>query len=376
MQNKIKVLFTGLILLSSSISMVGQKAGAANNKFTITVHMEGFTAPLVFMNYGTFNTSKLDSAVVHNGDFVFTGSVAEPVQAMIFTKNYQLRFDLFIENTKITVKGNIDAQDKLVVTGSPVVMEFDALNRAVLDNRQAAYGIYQKLDSVRKLNDTVSVARFQAAFDKQYKNEQVIKTEFIRTHPKSYISSKELLLYINGANLEEGTKLYNALDEKIRNSIQGKEIADRIAILNSTMEGKPALGFTQTDIKGGSVSLADYKGKYVLIEFWASWCGPCRAESPNLLKNYLVFKNKGLNVLSISLDNNADYWKKAIEKDGMPWTQVSDLKGWNNEVAKLYGIRAIPANFLIGPDGKIIARDLRGEILHKKLSEVFGPVSE
>jgi thiol-disulfide isomerase/thioredoxin len=119
------------------------------------------------------------------------------------------------------------------------------------------------------------------------------------------------------------------------------------------------------------VSLDSYKGKYVLLEFWASWCGPCRAENPNLLAQKKIYGDKGFNILGVSLDKNKELWVKAIEKDGLTWTQVSDLNGWNNAVAVMYGIKAVPANFLIDPSGTIIAQDLRGDALNKKLKEIF-----
>ena len=159
--------------------------------------------------------------------------------------------------------------------------------------------------------------------------------------------------------------------DSIKESKIGKEIADRIALLSKVEEGKPAQDFTENTPDGKPISLSSYKGHYVLLEFWASWCGPCRAENPNLLKQYKLYNGKGFDVLSVSLDSDKGQWQKAIEKDALPWTHVSDLKGWNNAVAVLYGIRAVPASFLIDPSGKIIATGLRGETLNKKLESLF-----
>jgi thiol-disulfide isomerase/thioredoxin len=135
--------------------------------------------------------------------------------------------------------------------------------------------------------------------------------------------------------------------------------------------GSDAVNFEQADTSGAMVSLASFKGKYVLVDFWASWCGPCRMENPNLVRSFTQYKNKNFTVLGVSLDRAKDAWIQAIYKDGLTWTHVSDLKFWNNEVAKMYRISSIPQNFLIDPAGKIIAKNLRGEDLNLKLAEIF-----
>jgi peroxiredoxin len=129
--------------------------------------------------------------------------------------------------------------------------------------------------------------------------------------------------------------------------------------------------FTQNDVNGKPVSLASFKGKYVLVDFWASWCGPCRAENPNVVKAYNEFKTKKFTILSVSLDNSKEKWLEAIKKDGLTWTHVSDLKYWKNEVAVQFGIESIPASFILDPTGKIIARDLRGSDLSTFLSKTL-----
>jgi len=144
------------------------------------------------------------------------------------------------------------------------------------------------------------------------------------------------------------------------------------AIAKKTGIGATAMEFTQNNTNGKPVKLSDYRGKYVLLDFWASWCGPCRAENPNVLDNYEKYHSKGLEILAVSLDDKKDNWLKAIKDDGLEWAHVSDLKGWKNEVAKTYNIRAVPSNFLLDKDGKIVAVDLRGEDLTHKLEEIFG----
>ena len=161
------------------------------------------------------------------------------------------------------------------------------------------------------------------------------------------------------------------MDEKIKASHFGKVVKDVLDKSKTTAIGGAAPEFTLNDVNGKPVSLASFKGKYTLVDFWASWCGPCRVENPTVVKAYNTYKSKGFEILGVSLDDKKENWEKAIAQDKLAWTQVSDLKGWRSDVAALYGVKAIPMNYLLDKDGKIIAKSLRGEELIKKLGEVL-----
>ncbi|SKA47334.1 Peroxiredoxin [Chitinophaga eiseniae] len=197
---------------------------------------------------------------------------------------------------------------------------------------------------------------------KMYPNTPVLLYALDYLHPRK---DKELI----NTELAKLVKKYPYLEEARRKQadiVKAEEIARKTGI------GATAMNFAQNNVSGKAVQLKDYRGKYVLLDFWASWCGPCRAENPNVLDNYEKYHSKGLEILAVSLDDKKDAWVKAIKDDGLTWEHVSDLKGWKNEVAKEYNIRAVPSNFLIDKDGKIVAKDLRGEELTKKLEEIFG----
>jgi len=194
---------------------------------------------------------------------------------------------------------------------------------------------------------------------------------FIRQHPDSYVSL--FLLDERSGDLDPAAfePFFNALSQRIRNTGKGRRLTARLKIAKATDIGQKAFDFTQNDTAGAPVSLSSLKGKYVLIDFWASWCSPCRSENPDMVKAYRKCKDRNFEIIGISLDSKKEPWLKAIATDSLPWIQVSDLKGWQNAVAVKYGITSVPRNFLLAPDGTIIAKNLRGEELEKELEKTL-----
>ena len=173
------------------------------------------------------------------------------------------------------------------------------------------------------------------------------------------------------ADAVDVSPLYNALDKKIKASASGMKVKKMLDAYEATAIGKIAPDIKQQDTLGNAVSLSSFRGKYVMVDFWASWCGPCRQENPNVVVAYNRFKNKNFTILGISLDQDKDAWQAAIAKDNLTWNHMSDLKQWQSEAVMTYGFEGIPFNVLIDPTGKIIASGLRGEDLGKKLEEVL-----
>lgn len=224
-------------------------------------------------------------------------------------------------------------------------------------------------------NSKITGSKAQDLFNeyKRLDNESLKIDSFINANPRSIVSA--YVLYRNFSyrlSSDEIDRNLSLLDPSLRQTQYASELRKLSDILRTVEPGKKAPDFTLNDPQGQPVKLSDHRGKYLLVDFWASWCGPCRRENPNLVKAWQKYKDKGFDVFGVSLDRKKENWVKAIKDDQLSWTQVSDLKFWNSEAAKLYGVRAIPSNVLLSPDGTIIAKNLTGEALHLKLEELLG----
>ncbi|MGN7723762.1 redoxin domain-containing protein [Chitinophaga sp. 22620] len=340
---------------------------AKTHKATITADITGLKDTVVYLSIPVADSAKTDTIPVKDGKFTWAGETAEPVKVyLMFPTRF---FDFFLENADIRISGHADSLNKLRVAGSASHDEhlaYRASIKHITDQEEQLYGKYEEV----KGNDSAKAA-WEGQLDVLRKQRRKETMNYITAHPKSPVSLSLLSDMAVTGEYKQLDSLYQMLDTSAQLTAVGGRLGKRIAILKKSAIGEPMIDFAQPDVNGKPVKLSDFRGKYVLLDFWASWCGPCRAENPNVLKAYNTYKDKNFTVVGVSLDDSGEKWRKAIEEDGMPWVQLSDLKGFKNEVASQYGIQAIPSTFLVNPEGVIIAKDLRGEALHKKLEELL-----
>jgi peroxiredoxin len=312
-----------------------------------------------------------------DGKFTFTGSVTEPTPASFMLlkagQGNQSPTILFLEKGTITISGTTEGANGLSINGGSSNKENNTIQSILKSYYQQIKPLSDTLQAKMANKDTANTQTLEARYMQleQAQNDDVMR--FIQSNPKSYVAGFYAFLFFNSStNTLAIEGVYKKLDKKVQSSYFGtklKEISDRLKAAD--VIGKPAPDFTLTTPDGKQISLSSLKGKYVLVDFWASWCGPCRRENPNVVNAYNQFKDKNFTILGVSLDEDKAAWKAAIAKDRLTWTHVSDLKGWQSSVAPLYNVESIPANFLLDKTGKIIAKNLRGEDLITTLNSLI-----
>lgn len=371
-----KILFTALAALPVA-------AMAQTGAFTIKGKIGNVNAPAkAYIQYRKDNKTIMDSVVVKNGAFEFKGDVAAPSQgyvllnkkgdAMNKTRDYQ---QIYFESGVISITNKADSLGTATITGTPTNVDNEAykiLNKPVND---AYASINAKMKAATPAQK--ESAEFKKEIDeiekKADEQSDAINKKFVKQNPKSLISLNLISNLAYGLDYAEIAPLYATLAPSLRESEAGKKMGEQIQKMKVVAIGAVAPDFAMADTSGTQVKLSSLRGKYVLVDLWASWCGPCRQENPNVVRTFNKYKDRNFTVLGVSLDrpDAKDKWLAAIKKDGLTWTHVSDLKFWDNEVAKAWGVRAIPQNFLLDPNGKVIAKNLKGDALDAKLGSIL-----
>jgi len=366
MKKLFAIIMTVMILASCSTTP------ESKNQMTISGTISGDYSGMVDLYKRTDGDwVKLDSVKVDNGSFVLSAQLEYPEMYYLGIEGQNRFAGFFAEPSDITIETSVDDFRNLKVSGSASQTEYEAYN----DKIQLFNDMYSDLNTQYKAakqdNDEEKLAQLEIEYESVDEQMKQFIIDNALSNPKSIIAAYAVnrnAYYFDENDLEP---VVNNFDESIKGSTYVEGLVERLETLKRVAVGQPAIDFTMDDMNGEPVALSSLFGNYLLVDFWASWCGPCRQENPNVVEAYNKFHDKGFDVLGVSFDKTKDKWIEAVENDGLTWHHVSDLQYWGNAAGKLYGINSIPANVLLDPEGKIIAKNLRGEDLQNKLAELL-----
>jgi len=379
-----------LFLVATAVVLFSCK-NLADGEYEITGNVKGMKSGLVYLEKQSpmgMGVQAIDTVKIVDGKFEIKGKTSEPEICFIQIDKVNGKVPFILEEGAIEVQVDKDSLFKSKLSGTYNNEEFTKFNEETnklqkkIQKKAMDFQMKNmaKMNEAQKNNDTVTMNSLR----KQYQTIQKDITDYTfgypKTHPKSFISVLIVQAMFNNSEykVKEIESIFNSLDETLQKTKPGKKVKETIANLKKQMDAKSkvAVGLIAPDFKaptpeGKIVSLKENLGKVTLIDFWASWCQPCRQENPNVVALYNELHSKGLNIISVSLDNDAAKWKEAIAKDKLSWTNVSNLKEMKDPIAEQYGIQQIPTTFLLDASGKIVAIDLRGESLKAKIQELL-----
>ncbi len=322
----------------------------------------------------------IDSTTVKNGKFSVSGAANSPDLIYVFIDQVQGYTPLVAENGTIELTAHKDSLNFAEVKGTTqndIFFKYLDESRAISDK---AMSIQRDLQQASMNKEEATIKSLQDEFGELQEEYKKFELQFIKDHPNGLISALLIDKVLNGRIIEssEAQEMYDALTSEIKETAPGKQLAKSLAAAKareekgkSTAIGSVAPDFSGPTPEGGEISLKEAMGKVTIIDFWAAWCKPCRVENPNVVRVYNKYHEKGLNIIGVSLDRKEEDWKKAIADDNLTWNHISSLDYFDDAIAKLYNVDAIPATFILDENGVIIAKNLRGPALEEKISELL-----
>ena len=371
-------------LFSLAIVSVMASCNSKPDGYTITGTISGEIedGTQVFLKKGADNNQliDIDTVKIQQGQFVFNGVAEHPEMHYLFIGEIRGYSALVLENGAIEIEAQKDSLGFAKIRGT---VQNDLLTDYMDKSKEASKKFMNIQEDLKKANmggDTVIINSLTEEIDELKQDYQDFEIDYIRDNPNALVSALliERAISTRTASLKELKELYENLTPEIKATEAAKKMSKiledqlkREAEASNTSVGAVAPNFSAPTPTGELLALNDIKGKATLIDFWAAWCRPCRAENPNIVKVYNKYHKKGLNIIGVSLDKTAEAWKKAIADDGLEWNHVSNIAYFDDAIARQYNVRAIPAAFLLDENGVIVAKNLRGPALEEKVAELL-----